>query len=477
MVVGATSIGFITKTFTVVKGATYRVSFRAAADRENVPLSAAAVMGSSNLAGWLNQVPIGTTEKRLEYIFTMPITASQNTIVLSFVAYQNSAVVYLDDIRLDRIDNQQVQIVSLKDYYPFGAVMKGRSYTASGGKYRYGFNGKEYDEESEYSDFGARLYDAGLGRFNSADPIAYAYPSHSAYNTCHNNPVVFIDYEGYGPELPANLKGTGNIVFVNDSPEELESGDYRNTGRWDVIVVENFSDIGNLAKQYSQKYGKINNVWVSMHGYYGILGPYDDPEESRDKDGIYRLGESSFDEYGKNGNDGTKVSDLLESIKDLGESLAEESDVYFGSCLTASNKKEKGNPNSETPRKLHSLLTKGGNEVNLFTNYEMGRSHRKVIRTINNGSTYSKVKVREFLNFNKKMYGRNNGFPTEYSGIRLTNKYFDGALGKGLRVAKRGYFYFVGNGQKKNVNLKNNGYKMYKNGQYNTRFKNRNKYK
>lgn len=48
--------------------------------------------------------------------------------------------------------------------------------------------------------YGARMFDAQLGRFHSADPLAELFSSQSAYVYAINNPVNFIDYLGMGPE-------------------------------------------------------------------------------------------------------------------------------------------------------------------------------------------------------------------------------------------------------------------------------------
>ena len=75
------------------------------------------------------------------------------------------------------------------DYYPFGMVMWGRNFNTR--SYRFGFNGKENDNEVKGSgnsiDFGARIYDPRLGRFLSIDPDAqkYAYVSISHELTSH----------------------------------------------------------------------------------------------------------------------------------------------------------------------------------------------------------------------------------------------------------------------------------------------------
>ena len=66
--------------------------------------------------------------------------------------------------------------------------------------YRFGFNGMEseddlYGEKNAY-DFGARIYDARLGRWLSIDPLLKKYPYHSPYIGNDNNPILLIDIDG-----------------------------------------------------------------------------------------------------------------------------------------------------------------------------------------------------------------------------------------------------------------------------------------
>jgi RHS repeat-associated protein len=66
------------------------------------------------------------------------------------------------------------------DYYCFGSPMTGRTFSAAGtGKYRYGFNGKEADNEISVDggsyDYGARIYNSRLGKWMSVDPSIKKY--------------------------------------------------------------------------------------------------------------------------------------------------------------------------------------------------------------------------------------------------------------------------------------------------------------
>ena len=71
----------------------------------------------------------------------------------------------------------------------------------------YGFNGKEENEELglDWSDFGARNYDASLGRWMNIDPLAEKYTSISPYTYTLNNPVIYTDPDGMRVEWGDNL--------------------------------------------------------------------------------------------------------------------------------------------------------------------------------------------------------------------------------------------------------------------------------
>lgn len=91
--------------------------------------------------------------------------------------------------------------LSAQDYYAFGGWMPGHQVSVS--DYRYGFNGKENDNEVKGTgnqvDFGARVYDIRIGRFLSIDPAQNVFPWHTPYHYAGNNPVAFIDIDGENP--------------------------------------------------------------------------------------------------------------------------------------------------------------------------------------------------------------------------------------------------------------------------------------
>jgi RHS repeat-associated protein len=77
-------------------------------------------------------------------------------------------------------------------------ALDGRKFDSE--KYRYGFNGKEKDDEMNVEggsyDYGMRMYDSRLARFASIDPLSSSFPWNSTYAYCENDPISAVDMDG-----------------------------------------------------------------------------------------------------------------------------------------------------------------------------------------------------------------------------------------------------------------------------------------
>jgi RHS repeat-associated protein len=82
----------------------------------------------------------------------------------------------------------------------------GRSYNTGG--YRYGFNGKENDNEvkgeGNQQDYGMRVYDVRIGKFLSTDPLCSKFPYFTPYQYAGNTPIWAIDMDGGEPLVYTN---------------------------------------------------------------------------------------------------------------------------------------------------------------------------------------------------------------------------------------------------------------------------------
>ena len=85
-------------------------------------------------------------------------------------------------------------VEEVNDYYPFGGLMSSSSNSVQPYKY----NGKELDRKGglDWYDYGARHYDAAVGRWHAVDPSSEKYYGWSPYTYCKNSPVLRIDLDG-----------------------------------------------------------------------------------------------------------------------------------------------------------------------------------------------------------------------------------------------------------------------------------------
>jgi len=90
------------------------------------------------------------------------------------------------------VHHYKPEILSIGDQYAFGMSMPGRTFSVE--DYRYGFNGKENQDEllgeDNAQDFGARMYDARVGRWWGLDQKRASFPSISPYVGLSANPIL-----------------------------------------------------------------------------------------------------------------------------------------------------------------------------------------------------------------------------------------------------------------------------------------------
>ena len=128
--------------------------------------------------------------------------------------------------------NSSGTVKETNHYYPFGGLFAGTSVQP------FKYNGKEFDGKNglNWYDYGARHYDAALGRWHVVDPLAEKMPTWSPYTYCFNNPLRFIDptngedgwdiVVGYGIGFITNIiPGTGAL---RDSYTPNDPSDYNN---------------------------------------------------------------------------------------------------------------------------------------------------------------------------------------------------------------------------------------------------------
>ncbi len=169
----------------------------------------------------------------------------------------------------------------MQDYYAFGMQMPGRK---SSGGYRYGFNGKENDNEvkgeGNQQDYGMRIYDGRIGKFLSVDPLAKKYPYWTPYQFAGNMPIKYIDLDGLepanNPKDPANQDGrnptkTINYIFEKSGGQKNYEKNFTNylKGTFDASATTT-AGVSDKPGYTSDSKGGADkgNLWVNNTGVF-----------------------------------------------------------------------------------------------------------------------------------------------------------------------------------------------------------------
>jgi RHS repeat-associated protein len=123
--------------------------------------------------------------------------------------YEYSLKDHLGNARVSfRANGSALSVLQENHYYPFGMEMEGAWAAQVGTENAYQYNGKELNEDFglNLSDYGARWYDAAVGRWWSVDPLAEKYTSMTGYHYALNNPVRFLDMFGMDSSDPNTVR-------------------------------------------------------------------------------------------------------------------------------------------------------------------------------------------------------------------------------------------------------------------------------
>ncbi len=163
----------------------------------------------------------------LSYVLTVDGRAIFSSGNFSYFEYHLKD--HLGNVRVTFKKNSSYNIpvvLQKTDYYPFGMIMWSSGSTSN----RYLFNGKEkIDEalvETNWYDYGARMYDPTIARWHVNDPMSSSRYNVSGYGYCQNNPVNRIDIMGMvDHEYTYNISATADVALQKIS-EEGGDADY-----------------------------------------------------------------------------------------------------------------------------------------------------------------------------------------------------------------------------------------------------------
>jgi RHS repeat-associated protein len=155
-----------------------------------------------------------------------PVNVTKNGYIYIYVSNESNLQVFFDNLNVTHIHGN---ILETTEYYPFGLTMQNLSASALNyakeNKYKY--NGKEEQRKEfsdgsglEWLDYGARMYDAQIGRWHVADPLCELAISWSPYTYTYNNPPNLVDPDGRW------VRGSDAWNYMNEQADLAKQPNY-----------------------------------------------------------------------------------------------------------------------------------------------------------------------------------------------------------------------------------------------------------
>ena len=174
-------------------------------------------------AGYL---PVNDNINAIQILATDLMIMKEAGFLEIFVNNDAKTPVYYDNMR---VVMRGGNVMEVNAYYPFGMIIPNLStwLTYPNEENYYKYNGKELQKDLNLNwlDYGARMYDPGVARWQGPDPMAEKYYSISPYAYVANNPIRYIDPDG-------------RLIWTTSDPEQIKR------------LLE------DLKRIYSEKYGE-----------------------------------------------------------------------------------------------------------------------------------------------------------------------------------------------------------------------------
>ncbi|OED39970.1 hypothetical protein AB832_03755, partial [Flavobacteriaceae bacterium (ex Bugula neritina AB1)] len=133
-----------------------------------------------------------------------------------------------NNVDVDGDNDNHMEILEEKNYYPFGMQHRGYNDTQRGTPHNYGFHGQETEEELGKNTIAYqwRDYDPAIGRFNKIDRFAEKYDGLSPYSYVANDPINLIEIAGDSISVNFYGKDGKRLSSIPKEVQEMFNKEY-----------------------------------------------------------------------------------------------------------------------------------------------------------------------------------------------------------------------------------------------------------
>jgi RHS repeat-associated protein len=166
------------------------------------------------------------------------------------------------------------------DYYPFGMAYTKNAADSEEESFayenKYKYNGKEEQPmPGKWLDYGARFYDAQLGRWHSVDPLSEIARKWAPYQYAYNNPIRYIDPDGMVVDDYFNKGGKylGSDEAKTDNVKIIDQKDWDNNKTVSSDGSESIKHItGNAISTDHSKSNITEEATLNVYNHYNSTG-------------------------------------------------------------------------------------------------------------------------------------------------------------------------------------------------------------
>lgn len=268
-----------------------------------LPAYSRRIQAGSNGAGMAQWHNLVSSFESMDYLGTRP-----KGYILVFIDNEEIGQdVWFDDLFVGHYTSE---VLEENHYYPFGLTLTKSAAGVKAQPYRY--NGKELETnfDLQFYEYGARQYNAQIGRWNGVDPLADKYYAISPFAYVDNNPVKFIDPNGKEIQISylvmGKFKPEPQVTVTYKSGELYNKDGTKYTGDNEYLRGTQ-SDLNSLKESGGIAGGIVEHLEQSSNTHsIANMDIHDNPKDVADPD--YNLNNQNRSVTGKSESTITKYT-------------------------------------------------------------------------------------------------------------------------------------------------------------------------